>query len=901
MITYETQSQQSGNREARPLRSPQVRLPVMINNRQFEILRTSDNPYSEVEMRAMGAMETEEAERGVEEGKECLKKFREKIKISKLILFLRSLIKKNNSKRAWRRKVLEEDALSLYARKVKTLLEEIRQIDLQFLAVNHYYHAENNPGSGNALDAAVRERMFRDQRGYARDIRKAIDDNTAAVRKNEDPGTAKARRQAEMNYRVNVEEQIHILDRILNQDHLEGFRFNVNTLQMDLSGNVRMFMTIVAPNIYGQFKDLYLSQNREVRINNGFSGSLFFGIEDLLRVFSWCTLYSVAPGAGANNLPMVRVLELPYTQLRTLFDGMISEDQSSKGSRKPFNVDIKIPNQFGIPANWEGISDLLKSAKLRTIGAFDLMPQTMGVYGGELIPMEQLKADIGFCKIVDGSTIMIPDVHFLSHSHTAFFEIDDTDRKPRFYNAEGLERTYETYMVMMQELILFINGYEEDSNIPLYLLEWVTELLEANHCMPPGEIFDLHGNLAAAMAYEQSFASRHINAMQHEDMELLINTVKARVKNKKEKIGAEKLITSILSDHGILFELEEVGMVETLKEMRIWTINMLEAIKNSGNIIRQLDDLIKECRTNKANEPEKPEKLKKLIDAMRAAQEIKQILKEIKDIYYDYCFERILDMLKMPIEGLLQDNNIKYHFIAFCFKLLRCIKENVSGCQSDADIDTLEETMFSQRENGDYYDSVNMRDRVCQIGSDEVFILPDKMMSTNRFRPKGGETKRSFIPFVGGASGTTRDISRDLMHNGLLEDEEEYWKFQLANASFMILNNYHSFIEVIFRAAVTRMEYKYSHWYKNCIKDDDTIDIKKFDSFDRISSSIALYLDELFVRKSKEYQTGKFAGWSEDDPALHETILTDIIGFIDDPSYQPQTIEMPQEEQVHNS
>lgn len=600
----EMKLRESTHGEVSPVRGSKTKLPVVINGRQFEILRTSDDPYSEVEMRAM---ETEEAERGVEEGKEYLKKFREKIKISKLILFLKNLIIKNNSKKAWRREVLEEDALSSYARKVKTLLEEIRQIDLQFLAVNHYYHAENNPGPGNALDAAVRKRMFRDQQAYARAIHKAIADNTAAVRENEDPEAAIVRRQAEMNYKVNLEEQIKILDRILSQDNLKGYCFNVNTLQMGPGGNARMFMTIVAPSIYGQYKDLYLSKEGAVRINNGFSGSLFFGIEDLLRVLSWCTLYSVAPGAGANNPPMVRVLELPYADLKILFDNMISEAQSSKGSKAPFNVDIKIPNQFGIPTDWKGISDLLKGATLRTIGAFDLMPQTMGVYGRELMPMEQLKADIGFCKIVDGDKIMIPDIHFLSHSHTAFFEIDDTDRKPQFYNAEGLERTYETYMVMMQEFISFVDGYKEDADIPPYLLEWVTELLEANHCMPPGEIFDLHGNLAAAMAYEQSFASMHIDAMPHEDMELLINTVRTRLDNRKgatEK-QKQKLMISILSDHGILFELEEIGMAETLKTLRKQTINILEEIENNTNeLIQQKNNVserLKEAHAKKKN------------------------------------------------------------------------------------------------------------------------------------------------------------------------------------------------------------------------------------------------------------------------------------------------------------
>lgn len=223
----------------------------------------------------------------------------------------------------------------------------------------------------------------------------------------------------------------------------------------------------------------------------------------------------------------------------------------------------------------------------------------------------------------------------------------------------------------------------------------------------------------------------------------------------------------------------------------------------------------------------------------------------------------ILKLFEMSINDLLQNKSMKYHFIAFCFKLLRCIKEDVSGCQSDADIDTLEETMFSQRENGDYYDGVNMRHIIRQIGKDQVEILPDKMMSTNRFRPKGGEAKKSFIPFVGGASGTTRDISRDLMNNGLLWDEKEYWRFQLANASFMILNNYHSFMEVIFRAAAARIEFKKARK-----------ELRDTFGFDTISKGIMDYFMHV-------------AQWQKDDPALNEQIIIEIVGTVNNPSYQP--------------
>lgn len=80
----------------------------------------------------------------------------------------------------------------------------------------------------------------------------------------------------------------------------------------------------------------------------------------------------------------------------------------------------------------------------------------------------------------------------------------------------------------------------------------------------------------------------------------------------------------------------------------------------------------------------------------------------------------------------------------------------------------------------------------------------DPMRSTNRFEPNTSAETRLMqdldVPFVGGVSGTTRDYNN--MMNAVFGDmsPDEFWRFQLLNASFMVKHGYHSMFEAFYPA-----------------------------------------------------------------------------------------------------
>ena len=56
------------------------------------------------------------------------------------------------------------------------------------------------------------------------------------------------------------------------------------------------------------------------------------------------------------------------------------------------------------------------------------------------------------------------------------------------------------------------------------------------------------------------------------------------------------------------------------------------------------------------------------------------------------------------------------------------------------------------------------------------------------------------VPFIGGVSGTSRDYNT--MMNAVLGrlSPDEFWRFQLLNAAFMIKHGYHSMFEALYPA-----------------------------------------------------------------------------------------------------
>ncbi|WP_079248319.1 C80 family cysteine peptidase [Lysobacter antibioticus] len=105
----------------------------------------------------------------------------------------------------------------------------------------------------------------------------------------------------------------------------------------------------------------------------------------------------------------------------------------------------------------------------------------------------------------------------------------------------------------------------------------------------------------------------------------------------------------------------------------------------------------------------------------------------------------------------------------------------------------------------DLYSLLNAVDDATAFDS---FLFPnDKLRSRNLYVPDENSDASKYmnaldVPFTGGISGTTRDVTQYLSSTlGETLSVQQYWKFELANAALMIRNGYHSFFEAIYVAA----------------------------------------------------------------------------------------------------
>ncbi|RDU97641.1 hypothetical protein [Trinickia dinghuensis] len=82
----------------------------------------------------------------------------------------------------------------------------------------------------------------------------------------------------------------------------------------------------------------------------------------------------------------------------------------------------------------------------------------------------------------------------------------------------------------------------------------------------------------------------------------------------------------------------------------------------------------------------------------------------------------------------------------------------------------------------------------------------DRMESTKRFKPDLDKRETELMreldaPFIGGVSGTTRDISQMMTAVFGNLNADAFWRFQLLNASFMVKSRYHSMFETLYPAS----------------------------------------------------------------------------------------------------
>ncbi len=660
---------------------------------------------------------------------------------------------------AWLGRKLSDQELDDYTERVQTLFEDIRQVDLQFLNVINASYGENGRTAYNTVRPELYKPLIEERLSYMYWIR----DKLVSDRKNlseQDP-----KRATITGYLRDVGRLIKFLKQVIRHGDTNGYVFNINTLLQSAEDNqdVEAFMVIPAPST-DTYKDIYIDDDRRVATS---STKLQMGIGTPIRAFSWFLKYLLNSDEGIHNPPLIRSFKIPQRVLdHVIFEHMVSETHpQNNGNPAPMNEDFKVENQFNIPtALFADILSRIPDApnRLETIGVSQKTPTGLMRGAGTFVELDDFKKRIGFAR-KKKSGMEATDIHFFDFEHTAFFHVNNgADRtRAELYTPDKLtEECYSANELMDNIVLRFGTNKVLTSKTVESLSRTLNDntldaririLLEANHCLPTGRSHDLKGNDVTAMEAEKEFASS-------------------------------------------LFR--EDGTDERIRSLLTVTFNRLEILLNSTNKTR--NKYTKKIRGDSGLLYE----YQNLCTGYEPAPDLSTLL--------DYSG---FNQFRGFINKVSKEK--KLEVTAFALKLLRIIMQKDQTEQQRAneeahkalvrDDNELEEQLFARRMTGDHFDAINMRNTGNEMSKRPGAPVPfDKMTSTGRFVPMGGKPKHSFAPFVGGASGTTRDISADLMSHGLLTDEKEYWNFQLLNSAFMISYSYHSFIEVIFRAASER-------------------------------------------------------------------------------------------------
>lgn len=670
------------------------------------------------------------------------------------------------------------------------------------------------------------------------------------------------RLNASKSFEKNLTEQITLLQSALQKaEHGQGYAYNMNVLLTQFDEDIQYYMAIVAPPTEMQHKD-FIPDNEHIK---ALGTQVQIGANTPIRALSWYLKYLLQPQPAIGTTPIIR----NFSTSKKDFIDLLSKVRSEKGGEhgddydSMLNEDYKVPNQFGIKAEWfnEHINE--KTHNLRSItestDETSAVPESLLKNGGIRKKINDLKEMIGWGIVEENQIFKATDIHFFDEKHAALFSIPEAGKTPKLYSAQEARNFYTETSLFMHDIELkfsqnlpeFIN---KESNLDANTFKKkLYTLLKVNHCLPVTDT-DRHGNKIESLNQQTEFANEHFQNITEENITLLKNKVLSLIEPQKNKISGYK---ESLKEVGGNFKIQYKEIIrneeykkvatdiyETLRkgidspDLRIVKLKELKNNLISLNIINKL----KEIDENALRD----ELIRKFKDASEAAKSKKiDIIENIIEFESDFYSNSGLhqELLFLGIENprseivkLFSEGSInltigevhpisdKIHITAFYLKLLRSlfhfdkkqkqtINEKLSDSQGDpkilGDSKALDSEMFSSRTSDDSIYTILNRNshETRQIGDENVQIPFDKQTSKGRFKPNDRSRIKPYAPFIGGISGTTKDISGLLLHNKQFNNEKEYWNFQLLNAAFMITYSYHSFMEVVISAARTYIKF----------------------------------------------------------------------------------------------
>ena len=731
------------------------------------------------------------------------------------------------------------------AERVQTLFEDIRQVDLQFLATTALAYAEDDPsyettqkadqstGSVESVDEKEESELenqnfkkmveakivyLEQMKGKVKEAQTRLFCEFDLALGNRERFAVKKKLDNNDRYYSELCFQVDLLKKALNSTEMEptGTLFNQNVL-LTSGVDVDCYMSIVGPG-YGSYKDIVQDESGLVASGK----QLQIGIASPVRQFSWYLKYLIDDAATANNSPLIRTFKMPRKSFELWQENAISEKMRKKDDLNPMNEDFKVWNQFGLPL----LSPLLKESwfvgsSLTTVVDKNVVPTDHPLLnkGGSVLSLDDFKEKIGFGRWKNGKFVP-SDVHLLDKSHTAFFNI--AGKKADLYTAKMLKTLYDDYsrlmlymelkfgsamyLEKMKKLGIEKNADDADSD------KRIKDLIIFNNCIP-SDYIDKDGLVES----EREFG-----------VESLLNTDTDNGRLIQITLGelngiSDKQITALEHNFGIMNELYELRKIDSIKDIvkNPLTVDCLKEIlkyfdktKNEKiravalcfKILRILEHTKKQISEGGENscvdlsfvrDQVKTSNAKYLLD--------KQLLEKIK-----YKVDLQISLSKSSTESEIEKIRKKLSAVNSDIAAIRSALKLVLGEKIGIEIkanrfllNAVEESVFANRTKGRFFDQLNPK--VDVVGDNRIPY--DKFASFHRYVPDGTGTVVS-KPFIGGASGTTRDISKFLLGKNRFTNEKDYYKFHLLNASFMSTYGYHSFVEVFYRAAIEWLKFK---------------------------------------------------------------------------------------------
>ena len=362
------------------------------------------------------------------------------------------------------------------AERVQTLFEDIRQVDLQFLAAmasaygedDSHFHGnvddilaiskketekkDQSQSENGLLNRANVEDMLAnsteleqdDQKEtekedyeimvngkieYLEKQKKAVDERIGALLLQSlfDEGGNDAQKRyevvigAQIHYLEELEWQKELLNKALaqieqtkqNEEMPEGTLFNQNVLlSSGDDGKFEAYMCIVGPG-HDEFKDIIKGDDGKLTPSGT---QLQIGIASPVRQFSWYLKYLIDEAAEVNNPPLIRTFKMSQDAFREWQKNAISE-KKAQDPNNPMNEDFKTWNQFGIPSTSSLLGKIgFSGFPLTTVVDRSLVPDDHPLLdkSGTNQSLDDFKKKIGFGRWIDDKSVPKRNGEFVS-------------------------------------------------------------------------------------------------------------------------------------------------------------------------------------------------------------------------------------------------------------------------------------------------------------------------------------------------------------------------------------------------------------------------------------------------------------------------------------------------------